>query len=172
MRRMAGRAIRITSRIVFFACGLVSLITGVPYALLRGVDLPFQSEWIIFVVALAAVGVCGLAAGVLPRSWVARACGTDRDDERLLSVPLRLLGVFAAFFYLLALVAYLAPHRWNLNPQLMFAVCPLYLLKMNFDPSPVAVLFLLAPMNAAVYGALGLTLGYLWLAFRKRLATG
>ena len=53
MRRVAGRAIRITSCIVFFGCGLISLLTGVPYAMLRGVDLPVQSEWVIFVVALA-----------------------------------------------------------------------------------------------------------------------
>jgi hypothetical protein len=39
---------------------------------------------------------------------------------------------------------------------------------MTFDPSLVSVFFLLAPMNAAVYGALGLTLGYLWMALRKR----
>jgi hypothetical protein len=79
-----------------------------------------------------------------------------------------MLGAFAAIAYLVALVAYLAPHSWNLNPQLMFALCPMYFLRMNFDPSLVLTLFLLAPMNAAVYGALGSTFGYAWLAFRKR----
>jgi hypothetical protein len=44
----------------------------------------------------------------------------------------------------------------------------MYLVKMTFDPSPVAIFFLLSPMNAAVYGSLGLTVGYVWLAFRKR----
>jgi len=74
-------------------------------------------------------------------------------------------------FHLLALVAYLAPHRWNLNPQLMLSLCPLYFVKMTFDPSPLLAVFLLAPMNAAVYGSLGLTLGYAWLTFRKRTST-
>jgi hypothetical protein len=136
--------------------------------MLRGVSLPVQSEWVIFAVALALVGVSSVTLAVLPRSWIAKACKKDRDDEQLFSAPLKWLSSFAAISYLAALVAYLAPNRWNLDPQLMFSLCPLYFVKMTFDPSPVATLFLLAPMNAAVYGSLGLTLGFAWLAFRKR----
>jgi len=134
----------------------------------RGEDLPVQSEWIIFAIALALVGVFSVMLAVLPRSWIARACKKDRDDEQLFSAPLKLLGGFAAIFYVLALVAYFAPHSWNLNPQLMLLLCPMYLVKMTIDPSPVAIFFLLAPMNAAVYGALGATLGYARLAFRRQ----
>lgn len=171
MRLMAGRAIRITSRIIFFVCGATSLLTAAPYAMERGVDLPVQSEWIVFVVALALVGVFSVTLAVLPRSWIAKVCKKDRDDAQLFSAPLKLLGRFAAIFYLLAVVAYLAPHRWNLNPQLMLAVCPMYLVKMMFDPSLVAVFFLLAPMNAAVYGSLGLTLGCARSAFGRRTSS-
>jgi hypothetical protein len=53
----------------------------------------------------------------------------------------------------------------------MFSLCPLYFVKMTFDPSLVTTFFLLAPMNAAVYGSLGLTLGYVGLAFHKRTST-
>jgi hypothetical protein len=165
---MSGPAIRATSRIVFAVCGLVSLFTGVPYGMLQGVDLPVQNEWVLFVVALALVGVFSVTLAVLPRSWIAKACKKGRDDQRLFSAPLKVLGYFAAVSYLLAVVAYLAPHRWNLDPQLMLPLCPMYLVKMTFDPSLVAILFLLAPMNAAVYGSLGLTLGYARLAFRER----
>ena len=171
MRLMPGGAIRVTSRIAFLLCGLISLVTGVPYVALRGVGLPVQSEWVIFAVALALVGVFSVTVAVLPRSWIAKACKKDRDDEQLFSAPLKLLGSFAAISYLLALVAYLAPNRWNLDAQLMFSLCPMYFIKMTFDPPLVAVLFLLAPMNAAVYGALGTTLGYAWLAFRKRTSS-
>jgi hypothetical protein len=164
---MTGRAVRITSRIVFIVCGLVSLVTGVPYAMLRGVDLPVQSEWVTFVIALGLLGLFSLAVGFLPRSWMARICRKDRDDERLFSVPLKRVASFAAVFYLVALVAYLAPHSWNLSPQLMLALCPMYLVRMTFDPSPAAIFLLLAPMNAAVYGALGIVLGYVVLAFGK-----
>jgi hypothetical protein len=165
---MSGRAIRIASRIAFLSCGLISLFTGVPYVMLQGVELPVQSEWIIFAMALALVGVFSVTVAVLPRSWIAKACRKNRDDEKLFSAPLKLLGAFAAISYAVALVAYLAPHSWNLDPQVMLALCPLYFIKMTFDPSLVAVFFLLAPMNAAVYGSLGLTLGYGWLALRKR----
>jgi len=61
-------------------------------------------------------------------------------------------------FYLVAVVAYLAPRSWNLDLQLMFSLCPMYFIKLTFDPSLVATFFLLAPMNAAVYGAVGVTL--------------
>lgn len=165
---MAGRAIRITARVVFFVCGLISLFTGVPYAMLRGVDLPVQSEWTIFVFALALVGFFSVAISVLPRSWVAKVCRKDRDDERLYSAPLKSVGAFAAISYLVALVAYFAPHTWNLTPQLMLALCPMYLVRLTFDPAPVSIFFLLAPMNAAVYGSVGLTLEYVWLAFSRR----
>ena len=165
---MAGRAIRTTSRIAFFVCGATALFTGFPFLMLRGAELPVQNEWVIFVAVLALVGLFGVAVGVLPRSWIAKVCKQDRDNKELFLVPLKWLGVFAAISYSVALVAYLAPHSWNLNPQLMFALCPMYFLRMNFDPSLVLTLFLLAPMNAAVYGALGSTFGYAWLAFRKR----
>jgi hypothetical protein len=44
----------------------------------------------------------------------------------------------------------------------------MYFIKAAFDPSLGTVFFMLAPMNAGVYGALGATLGYAWLAFGKR----
>jgi hypothetical protein len=167
IRVMSGRTLRTTSRIAFFLCGMISLFTGVPFLALRGAELPVQSEWVIFVVALALVGLFSVTLAVLPRSWIAKACRKDRDDEQLFLAPLKWLGRFAAISYLLALVAFLAPHRWNLDPQLMFSLCPLYFVKMTFDPLAGDHLFLLAPLNAAVYGSLGLTLGYAWLAFRK-----
>jgi hypothetical protein len=168
IRLMAGRAIRITSRVAFLLCGLTSLLTAAPYVMMQGADLPVQSEWVIFVVALALVGIFSVTLAVLPRSWIARVCRKDRDDERLFSAPLKLLGGFAAIFYVLALVAYFAPHSWNLNPQIMLLLCPMYFVKMTIDPSPVAIFFLLAPMNAAVFGAAGATLGFALLAFRRQ----
>ncbi len=164
---MSARAIRITSRIAFFLCGLISLFTAVPFLMLRGAGLPVQSEWIIFVATLAPLGLFSVTLAVLPRSWIARPGKKDRDDRQLFLTPLKWLACFAAISYFVALIAYLAPHRWDLDPQLMFSLCPLYLVRMTFDPSLVATFFLLAPMNAAVYGSLGLALGYVWLTVRK-----
>jgi hypothetical protein len=165
---MSGRGIRATARIAFLLCGLVSLLTGAPYVILRGADLPVQSEWVGFVAVLALVGVFSVTVAVLPRSWIGKACGRDQDDGHLFSTPLKLVGIFSAVFYLLALVAYLAPNRWELDPQIMLLLCPMYFLKMTFDPSLVATFLVLAPMNAAVYGALGLTVAYVQMAFGKR----
>jgi len=165
---MSASAIRTTSRIAFVLCGLISLFTGVPFLMLRGSELPVQSEWVIFVAILALVGFFSVTLAVLPRSWIATMCWKDRDDEQLFLAPLKWLGGFAAISYLVALVAYLAPHSWNLNTQLMFSLCPLYFVNMTFHPSLVATFLLLAPMNAGVYGSLGLCLGYAWLAFHKR----
>jgi hypothetical protein len=114
------------------------------------------------------VGVFSVTLAVLPRSWIARASRKDRDDPQLFSAPLKLLGGFAVVFYLLAVFAYLAPRGWNLDTQLMLVLCPMYLVKMSFDPTLVTVFFLLAPMNAAVYGSLGLALGFAWWALRRR----
>lgn len=130
-----------------------------------------QSEWVLFVAALAVVGLFSVTLALLPRSWIAKAFKKDRDDRQVFLTPLKWLGSFAAIFYLLAVVAHLAPSRWNLNPQLMLALCPLYFVKMHFDPSLVTTFFLLAPMNAAVYGSLGLTVGFVWMAFRKPMSS-
>ena len=168
IRFMPGRAVRITGRIAFLLCGLTLLLTAVPYVLLRGAELPVQSEWVIFVVALAIVGLFSVTLAVLPRSWIAKPCRKDRDDERLFSAPLTLLAGFAAISYVIAVVAFFAPHSWELNPQLMLALCPMYFIKMAIDPSPANIFFVLGPMNAGVYGALGATLGYALLAFRRQ----
>jgi hypothetical protein len=168
IRVMSARAIRVASRIAFFLCGATSLFSAVPFVMLRGAELPAQSEWVVFVAALALVALFSVTVAVLPRSWIAKACRRDWDDEQLFLSPLKWLGGFAATAYLVALVAYLAPHSWDLDARLMFALCPFYFVRMSFDPSLAATFFLLAPLNAGVYGSLGLLLGYAGLAFGKR----
>ena len=130
--------------------------------------MPVQSEWIIFAIALGLVGLVSVVAGTLPRSWIAKICKSDREDPRLFSLPLKLLGIFAAIAYLVACFGFVVPHTWHLNVQLMLALCPMYLVRTLIDPSPVWIFLVFAPMNAAAYGALGLTLGYLWLALRRK----
>jgi hypothetical protein len=170
IRLMSGRALRTISRILFFLCGGTSLFTGFPYLLLQGTDMPVHRAWFLFPVALGVVGVFSVTVAVLPRSWIAKVCKQDRDDKCLFLTPLKWLGVFAALSYLLALLAFLAPHSWDLNPTLMLSLCPLYFVKLAVDPSLVTVFFMLAPMNAAVFGALGVALGYVGLRFGKTSA--
>ncbi len=168
MRGMAGRGVRISARIVFFVCGLVSLLSAAPFALDRGDDLAYQSEWVAFVVPLGLLGAFSLAVALLPRSWIAKACYRERDDAALFSMPLKFFGGFAVIFYLVALGAFFVPHSWDINSQLLLAVCPMSLVRTMVDPSPVWIFFVFAPMNAAAYGALGVMLGYVSLALRGR----
>lgn len=165
---MPGRAVTIAARIAFLFCGLVSLLTAALYIMLRGVDLPFQSEWVIFALGLGLVGALSVAFAVLPRSWIAKAAKQDAGDNRLFSFPLKLLGGFAAVFYLLAVAIYFTPNSWGVDPQLMLSLCPMYFVKMTIDPSPLMIFLLLAPMNAAAYGALGIVLGYARLGLSKK----
>lgn len=165
---MSPRALRITSRIVFWISGLASLVTAYLYVSEQGEDMPVQSEWIIFTVAWGLIGVVSVVAGTIPRSWIARICKSDREDRRLFSRPLTVLGIFAAIAYLVACFGFVAPHTWLPNLQLMMILCPLYLVRTLIDPSPVWIFLVLAPMNAAVFGALGLTLTYAWMAVRRQ----
>jgi hypothetical protein len=87
---MAGGAIRTTSRIAFFLCGLISLFTGVPFLMMRGTELPVQSERVIFVAILGLVGVFSVTLAALPRSWIAKVCKKDRDDQQLFLEPLKM----------------------------------------------------------------------------------
>src|SRR5580692_2058466 len=107
---MSGRSIRTVPRILFLICGLTSLFTCVPYVMLQGVDMPVHRAWFLFPVALGVVGIFSVTVAVLPRSWIAKACKRERDDRQLFLTPLKWLGSFAAIAYLLALLAYLAPH--------------------------------------------------------------
>lgn len=158
---MSGRGIRIVARAAFCACGLVTLFNALPYAILRGVDLPRQNEWMFFVGVLGPLGLTSLAAGVLPRSWIAGVLQIDREDARLFSTPLKALVWFAAVGYVIAACAHSIPNRWNVDPQFMLLICPMYFVKMTFDPKPAEIFLLLAPLNAGVYGALGIVLGWI-----------
>lgn len=162
------RAMRVLSRILFVVCGLVSLVTAALYVMLHGADLPVESEWVIFAGALGIVGLSSLAAGVVPRGWMARACGISRDDGRLFLTPLEFLTGAAAVFYAVAVVGFFAPHRWNLNVQVMLTVCPMYVVKMHVDPSAGFIFGVVAPMNAAVWGAAGVMAGYLRVVVGRR----
>ena len=77
-----------------------------------------------------------------------------------LSVPLKVGLVLAACAYLWTLArALLPPSRVNIPVPLVFVLCPACILTPTVDPSLSTVAILLAPMNAFVYGLLGLCIG-------------
>jgi hypothetical protein len=162
---MAGRAINVTARILFFLSGAVSLLLAAFYTMLRGSDLPSQKEWIIFVVILGLVGAVNVLMAIFPASWTARIWRINQKSS-LFSVPLRMFGVSAMVSYLLTAGLFFTPHEWNLSGSLWsYLMCPVYIVRETFDPRPVEIFLMLAPMNAAVYGAVGSGLGFVRVAF-------
>jgi hypothetical protein len=76
-----------------------------------------------------------------------------------LSSPSKLFAWFAGCTYLWTVLLYFAPHTWHPPALLVFLLCPACLLTITVDPSFGTVLAALAPINALVYGLIGLVLG-------------
>jgi hypothetical protein len=166
MPGMAGRGVNITARVVFFVCGAVSIVVAAIYAMMQGSDLPSQS-WIIFTVVFGSVGAGNALAAILPASWTARVCRMS-DKSSLFSRPLRMFGVFAVVSYLLTVGVFFTPHEWNLSGYLgTFLLCPSYIVRVTLDPNAVGIFLIFAPIDAAVYGAVGSVIGF-WRAARMR----
>ncbi len=147
---------------------MISVLMGNLYRNLTGAPGPVaHGRWDVFPVALMVVGGFAVAIALLPSSWVERVCNTGRDNQCLSSIPIKMLGGFAVFFYLLAVGLYLAPNSWHPSPWLVFSACPACVLTITVDPSLGTVLFLLAPLSAAVYGSLGAAFGFLLVVLRR-----
>lgn len=162
---MAGRGVNITARVVFFVCGVVSLAVAALYAMLRGSDLPSQGEWVLFTVGLGLAGAVSVLAAVFPVSWTANI-GRAKDKSSLLLRPLQMLGGFAVVGYFATVGLFFTPHEWNLSGYVWtFLLCPVYIVRETFDPSSMGVLLMLAPIDAAVYGAIGTVVAFVREAF-------
>jgi hypothetical protein len=165
---MAARAVNITVRILFFLSGVVSLLLAALYTMLRGADLPNQREWIIFAVVLSLVGGVSVLMAIFPASWTARIWRVT-DKSSLFSLPFRMFGVFAAVAYLVTIGLFFTPHEWGLSGFLpIYLLCPVYIVRETFDPRPLEIFLLFAPIDAAVYGTIGAAIGFVLLAPRKR----
>jgi hypothetical protein len=77
---------------------------------------------------------------------------------------------FAGAGYLVALGMYLAPVTWHFPTGFVLAICPAFLmttLSMT-DPSLAAMVIVIAPLNAILYGVVGVPIGLEVEAFRNR----
>jgi hypothetical protein len=77
------------------------------------------------------------------------------------SVVLRITSSFAAAGYFVAVALQLTPPSWRLSPSLVYSVCPPAFATITVDPSWMAVLVVIGPANALIYGILGLVIGVL-----------
>lgn len=74
-------------------------------------------------------------------------------------LALKIAFGIAAIGYLVAMGIYLAPAKWHLSDTLVIALCPPVLLTITVDPSFTSVAILLAPLNALLYGLVGILIG-------------
>jgi hypothetical protein len=64
---------------------------------------------------------------------------------------------FAAVGYLLPVGLYFS--KWHPSPALVFTICPPAVLAITVDLSFTSVAAILAPLNAVLYGVIGLLIG-------------
>lgn len=118
-----------------------------------------------------AVGGFAVAIALLPGAWIKSVCKIGPDNQQRLSLPVKLLGGFAAFSYLLTIGLYFAPLNGHPSPWVVFSVCPAWPLMLATGDSVGTVVLLVAPVDAAVYGSLGATFGFLLVVLRSSALT-
>jgi hypothetical protein len=169
IRRMAIGLTRLAFRLALILCGLISLSLSRAFRSFQGVMPDADVKWPEFSIALMLIGGAAVVIALLPSSWRDKLCKIDPDTQDRSSIPIKPLACFAGFSYLLTVGLNFAPLNWHLTKQAAFLLCPACVLTITVDPSFRAVLLVLAPLNAAVFGSLGAILGCCYLAVRNRL---
>lgn len=89
------------------------------------------------------------------------------------SLILRTALAFAVFGYLIAIGLYFTPLSWHFRPDFVLAICPpafLTTISMT-DPSFTTIAVIMAPLNALLYGMVGLLIGLVAKGFGIRKAS-
>ena len=77
-----------------------------------------------------------------------------------LSFPVKLFVAFAVCAYLWTLaLALVPPATLDIPAPVVFVLCPACVLTITVDPKFSTVALILAPLNAGIYGLVGLALG-------------
>jgi hypothetical protein len=75
------------------------------------------------------------------------------------NLTLKVVLAFMILGYVVAMALHFAPSKWHASPAFVFTVCPPALLTITVDPSFTSVAVILAPLNALLYGLVGLLIG-------------
>jgi hypothetical protein len=145
-------------RAAFFICGVMTVLIGRAYSGLQRFAPTQEIAWGAFSYSLLLVGTIAVVISLLPPVWFQRI-GTEATELRRFT-PFRFLLSFAAFGFLLVLVFSIAPLRSVQPPiALVYSLCPACVLTVTVDPSLSTALFVLAPLNALAFGAIGGVIG-------------
>jgi uncharacterized BrkB/YihY/UPF0761 family membrane protein len=165
---MAADFIRLPSRLALIVCAMISILLSRTFRSFQGALPAVDVNWSVFAVALALIGSLTAVIALLPSSWLERACHSGPPTEHRSFIPIKMLASFAIFSYLFTVGLNFAPLNWRPSASMVYSACPSCVLTITVDPSLGAVALVLAPLNAAVYGALGALSGYCFLAVRNR----
>jgi hypothetical protein len=102
---------------------------------------------------------------LLPPVWFQRI-GARATELRRFS-PFRFLLGFAALGLLLVAVFSIVPGHAQPPMALVYSLCPACVLTVTVDPSLSTTLFVLAPLNALVFGAIGGVIGTAYSFFSR-----
>lgn len=156
------------SRLTIIFCGVVTLLLSRPYRMLQGFDAYTRTQmpWTAFSVALILIGALAILLALIPRPWIVRS--HEKESQVGWSAPTKLLAVFALCAYMVVVGVWFVRPAGTFPPVVAFSICPACVLTITVDPSFRAVVLLLAPLSAAVYGSLGAVLGFFRLILESR----
>jgi hypothetical protein len=154
-------------RLVFLLCGAASLRISSACKLLTRFFPGAPGEWLLLSGFLLATGVVSLLTAVLPVNWVMRLSRGHGGDAAQSNLPIKALLGFAACSYSVTTSLGLLGAALSPPPAVVYAVCPACVLTVTVDPSPILVLLVLGPVNAAVFGSIGGTVGWLSVLLRR-----
>jgi ribose/xylose/arabinose/galactoside ABC-type transport system permease subunit len=140
-------------RVTFFICGAVTVLIGRVYGSLSYLALTPQFSWLPFSYALLTIGILAVCISFLPSAWIQRA-----NQSRF--TPLKFLSSFAVLgLFLTIAMGLIPPGSTHSSPTLVYSLCPACAVMVMVDPSLPTVIFLLAPLNALIFGAVGGVIG-------------
>jgi hypothetical protein len=145
-------------RMAFFVCGVVTASVGRVYGGFQQFYPTQRMNWAPFYVVLIIVGLTTICLSLLPIKWIRRV-ESDRV-ERNDSTSFKILLTFAAAGLLLPIILSFVPPTAVQPPwALVYSICPACVLTLTVDSSLTSMIVLLAPINAAVFGAIGGVVG-------------
>jgi hypothetical protein len=144
-------------RILLFVCGVMTVLIGRVYGGLRQFAPP-QQVWSPFFYVFLIAGIIAVCLSFAPTAWTERTTGDPGELRR--SVPFRFLLSFAAVGLLLVIAFTFVSGRFaSPSHGVLYSLCPACALTVTVDPSLGVSLFVLAPLNALVFGAVGGVIG-------------
>jgi hypothetical protein len=142
-------------RIAVCICGVGTVLVARLFGRFKHLAPP-QANWSAFHGVLLAVGILAIIISLVPAALVRKVRLAFTDERRF---PTAFVGGFAAIGFAAALILALIPVTRNPSMTAFYCVCPACIATATVDPSFATVICVLAPLNAAIFGAFGGVLG-------------